>query len=122
MCVPCLLLHVSPRVPASACVPGKTLPNAYRPRTTVPLPYRFPQEPPLEKPKTISVLSFRVKHLRSCIRRCTQTTFQNPFSTMPEPLKSPPRLILASSSRYRRELLERLRIPFDVAAPDIDET
>jgi septum formation protein len=33
-----------------------------------------------------------------------------------------PRLILASSSRYRRELLERLRIPFDVITPDIDET
>jgi septum formation protein len=34
----------------------------------------------------------------------------------------PPRLILASSSRYRRELLERLRIPFEVATPDLDET
>ena len=33
-----------------------------------------------------------------------------------------PRLSLASSSRYRRELLERLRIPFDVITPDIDET
>ncbi|CAM2193836.1 m(7)GTP pyrophosphatase [Paraburkholderia kururiensis] len=33
-----------------------------------------------------------------------------------------PALILASSSPYRRELLERLRIPFDVAAPAIDET
>lgn len=33
-----------------------------------------------------------------------------------------PPLILASSSRYRRELLERLRIPFEVAVPDIDET
>ena len=33
----------------------------------------------------------------------------------------PPRLILASTSRYRRELLERLRLPFDVAAPDVDE-
>lgn len=41
---------------------------------------------------------------------------------MPEPVNRPPRLILASSSRYRRELLERLRIPFDVAVPDIDET
>jgi septum formation protein len=41
---------------------------------------------------------------------------------MPEPIKPPPRLILASSSRYRRDLLERLRIPFDVAVPDIDET
>jgi len=33
-----------------------------------------------------------------------------------------PRLILASTSRYRRELLERLRLPFDVAKPDVDET
>jgi septum formation protein len=31
-------------------------------------------------------------------------------------------LILGSTSRYRRELLQRLRIPFDVAAPDVDET
>jgi len=34
----------------------------------------------------------------------------------------PPRLILASSSPYRRELLERLRVPFDVVVPAIDET
>ncbi|MBP0638377.1 Maf-like protein [Cupriavidus sp. AcVe19-6a] len=33
-----------------------------------------------------------------------------------------PRLILGSGSPYRRELLERLRIPFEVATPDIDET
>ena len=33
-----------------------------------------------------------------------------------------PRLILGSTSRYRRELLERLRLPFDVARPDTDET
>ncbi|PQV51989.1 Maf-like protein [Paraburkholderia sp. BL21I4N1] len=33
-----------------------------------------------------------------------------------------PRLILASSSPYRRELLERLRVPFDVVVPAIDET
>ena len=31
-------------------------------------------------------------------------------------------LILGSTSRYRRELLERLHIPFQVAAPDVDET
>lgn len=31
-------------------------------------------------------------------------------------------LILASSSPFRRELLERLMIPFDVVSPDIDET
>ena len=32
-----------------------------------------------------------------------------------------PRLILASTSRYRRELLERLRLPFTVVAPRVDE-
>jgi septum formation protein len=32
-----------------------------------------------------------------------------------------PRLILASSSSYRKELLSRLRLPFEAAAPDIDE-
>jgi septum formation protein len=32
------------------------------------------------------------------------------------------RLILASTSPFRRELLARLRLPFEVQAPDIDET
>jgi septum formation protein len=31
-------------------------------------------------------------------------------------------LILGSTSRYRRELLERLRVPFQVVSPDVDET
>ena len=31
-------------------------------------------------------------------------------------------LVLGSTSRYRQELLQRLRIPFSVAAPDVDET
>lgn len=31
-------------------------------------------------------------------------------------------LVLASGSRYRRELLERLQLPFKVAVPDIDES
>jgi septum formation protein len=35
--------------------------------------------------------------------------------------KSPP-LILGSTSRYRRELLSRLRLPFTVQAPEVDET
>ncbi len=33
-----------------------------------------------------------------------------------------PRLILGSTSRYRRALLERLGVPFEVVAPDVDET
>jgi len=32
-----------------------------------------------------------------------------------------PQLILASTSRYRRELLERLRLSFDVVSPEVDE-
>jgi len=32
------------------------------------------------------------------------------------------RIVLASTSRYRRELLERLRLPFDVVSPEVDET
>jgi len=32
-----------------------------------------------------------------------------------------PPLILGSTSRYRRELLERLRLPFTVVAPEVDE-
>jgi septum formation protein len=33
-----------------------------------------------------------------------------------------PPLILGSTSRYRRDLLQRLRLPFDVVAPQVDET
>ncbi len=36
------------------------------------------------------------------------------------PLQRP--LVLGSTSRYRRELLQRLNVAFDVAAPDVDET
>ena len=36
---------------------------------------------------------------------------------MPQPI-----LILASTSRYRRELLQRLRLPFEVMSPDVDES
>jgi septum formation protein len=35
--------------------------------------------------------------------------------------KRPP-LVLGSTSRYRRELLERLRLPFTVERPEVDET
>lgn len=33
-----------------------------------------------------------------------------------------PALLLASSSPWRRQLLERLRVPFECASPDIDES
>lgn len=39
---------------------------------------------------------------------------------MPDP--SRPRLVLASTSRYRQELLARLGIPFEIAAPSVDES
>ena len=39
---------------------------------------------------------------------------------MPTPPR--PALILASTSRYRRELLERLQLPFSAHSPEVDET
>ena len=39
---------------------------------------------------------------------------------MPTPQTRP--LILGSTSRYRRELLSRLQLPFEVASPEVDET
>ncbi|MEO6033406.1 MAG: Maf family nucleotide pyrophosphatase, partial [Burkholderiaceae bacterium] len=36
-------------------------------------------------------------------------------------MSAPYPMILASTSRYRRELLERLRLPFTVESPEVDE-
>ena len=41
---------------------------------------------------------------------------------MPAKTTENPRLILASTSVYRRELLARLGVPFETAKPDVDET
>ena len=42
---------------------------------------------------------------------------------MPSPLKTNrPPLVLGSTSVYRRDLLQRLRLPFEVAAPQVDES
>jgi septum formation protein len=37
-------------------------------------------------------------------------------------MRPPDQIVLASTSRYRRELLARLGLPFEVAAPEVDET
>jgi septum formation protein len=37
-------------------------------------------------------------------------------------MPAPPTLILASTSRYRRELLSRLKLAFEVEAPGVDES
>ncbi len=41
---------------------------------------------------------------------------------MSQSRSEPRRLVLASTSRYRRELLARLGLPFDCARPEADET
>jgi len=43
-----------------------------------------------------------------------------PEANTHQPLRRP--LVLGSTSPYRRELLSRLRLEFQVAAPDVDET
>ncbi len=45
-----------------------------------------------------------------------------PIMTVQTPAAATRRLILGSSSVYRRQLLERLGIPFEVMSPDIDES
>ena len=45
----------------------------------------------------------------------------DPTRDFPISSSATPRLILASGSAYRRTLLERLGLPFDVSVPDIDE-
>jgi septum formation protein len=47
------------------------------------------------------------------------TTTLTPSAQLTPPSRP---LVLGSTSRYRRELLERLRIPFAVSSPDVDET
>jgi septum formation protein len=46
------------------------------------------------------------------------------MSASPLPTHTPlqRKVILGSTSRYRKELLSRLRVPFDTAGPDVDET
>ena len=41
---------------------------------------------------------------------------------MPSDMKTTAQIVLASTSRYRRELLTRLGLPFEVASPHVDET
>ncbi len=48
----------------------------------------------------------------------TRKPTSSPEATAPDPMK----LVLASTSAYRRELLQRFDLPFDVARPDIDES
>lgn len=45
----------------------------------------------------------------------------SPANLLSQPT-STARLVLGSTSRYRRELLQRLGVPFDVASPEVDET
>ena len=61
-------------------------------------------------------------------RICPATLRQTTLAALPAalqtrmiPTSNPSRLILASSSAYRKELLSRLRLPFEVAVPDLDE-
>src|SRR5688500_10183142 len=62
--------------------------------------------------------------LNACFRRDRSGTSRPETSAMKisSVSASGPRLVLASTSPYRRQLLERFGIRFTVAAPDVDET
>lgn len=59
------------------------------------------------------------KHVQTFGLRRSGPALRFPRPHMPPDL---PPLVLGSSSRYRQELLSRLRIPFTTASPDIDES
>ncbi len=46
----------------------------------------------------------------------------NDFHTATPHNSSSPLLVLASTSKYRKELISRLQVPFTCLAPDVDET
>jgi septum formation protein len=48
--------------------------------------------------------------------------FATPSTAPPASIRTSRPLILGSTSHYRRELLQRLHLPFEVASPDVDET
>ena len=48
--------------------------------------------------------------------------FDTPSATPPFPTRPNRSLVLGSTSPYRRELLQRLQISFEVASPNVDET
>jgi len=46
----------------------------------------------------------------------------SPANSPGQPSRQSSALVLASSSKYRKQLLDRLGLPFSAASPDIDET
>ena len=81
----------------------------------MPLNGQSPCQPPVVRREALDVEPAGVVRVSS--RQCTARRGDNPGMTPARPA-----LILASTSRYRRELLERLRLPFAVQAPDVDES
>ncbi len=64
--------------------------------------------------------SVKARRQKTHVRQALKSPWAE-FATVGNSLNSP-RLILASTSVYRRTLLERLRLPFEVIAPQVDET
>jgi septum formation protein len=62
------------------------------------------------------------KTLDNSVKTRKESNKSNTYPTMASSETTARSLILASTSPYRRELLERLRLPFSVAAPGVDET
>ncbi len=76
------------------------------------------------QPKTPSGLDpARIAELGHCpaLSHLPLRSLRFTVPTPPTPAH-PARLILASTSPYRRELLSRLQLPFETISPDVDET
>lgn len=64
---------------------------------------------------------FGVRFHPGSVKECRENTGMSSHRPIPPAQASRP-LVLGSTSRYRRELLARLGLPFDVASPLVDET
>src|SRR3546814_11054023 len=69
-----------------------------------------------------AVRLFCVCFFFSSRRRHTRCALVTGVQTCALPISALMRLVLASTSAYRRELLARLRLPFDARRPAVDET
>ena len=76
----------------------------------------------LRKGSDIHAARIELTDLHAAILGCRllQRRMQRPMGQS-APMQTTPPLILGSTSIYRRELLARLRIPFQVVAPNVDE-
>ena len=66
----------------------------------------------------ISIFAALTRQIPQADLPCPDATWRTPGASLAQGMK----IVLASTSHYRRELLNRLQIPFSAANPDVEES